>query len=146
MPVPLGFPPEASVLTPDGPRPLGSIQPGDRVLAVDAEARTLAPARVVAVREEVADQLVTIETDGHTVPAAAPGTGFYDAFEELFRAAGSLSALSELLVVEGQALEPRVVLEVPERDAPGARVLHLVLEAPAHALVVDGVVVRHKEG
>lgn len=146
MPVPLGFLATSPVLTPTGPRPLGELDVGDLVLAVDVDARTLAPARVAAVRREPADQLVAIDLGDHVVRAAAPGTGFFDAFEDLFRAAGSLSALSELLVWTGGGLEPRAVLEVPERDAPGAEVVHLVLEAPAAALIVDGVVVRHKEG
>lgn len=146
MSVAFGFPAGARVATPEGDVPLGSIAVGATVWAADTEGRR-APARVAEVRRWTVDHLVAVRTASGGLSGCAPGTNVWDAFEEAWRAAGSLSTLSEVLVDRGDgALVAEQVIETPERLAEGMEVAHLTLERPHAALLVDGVLVRHKEG
>lgn len=145
MSIALGFAGTCRVATPTGARPLSSIGVGDEITTYDTEAGTLGTARVVQVHRFSARQWVTIDLDGGRLTACTPGTGVWDAFDEIFRSAGSLSTLAELVVVDGTQTSACQVRDVPERTQPDTEVVHLTLASPADSLVVDGVVVRHKD-
>lgn len=145
MSVPFGLPASALVLTPRGLVPLGSVAPGDVVASLDPETGTWSEARVLATPAWSVDQVVDIAYDGGVLVGVTPGTGVWDAFEEGWRAVGSLSTLSQLLVGDRVGVSPRDVTGFTER-AVDREVRHLTLAPPHLAFVADGVVVRHKEG
>jgi hypothetical protein len=142
--VAFGLSSDATVLTPRGPVPLGALSAGDTVWAFDPEAGAWSEARVVAAPTWTVDQVVDVVFDGGTLHGVTPGTGVWDAFEEGWRAVGSLSTLSRLLVGGRDGLEERGVVTTVEH-AVDREVRHLTLAAPHLAFVVGGVVVRHKE-
>lgn len=149
MTVPFGFVAETLVQTPDGPRPIADLAPGHLVLAWTDDGLT--PRPVVAVHADAADHLVAIRLDPddgngtHEVRGVSPGTYLWDAFEEMFRGAASLSSLAELVWCpsDGDPI-PRRVDETVEHHRPGTPLHHLTLEGPEAAFVADGVVVRHR--
>lgn len=145
MSVAFGAPPDTVVATPGGPRALGALAVGDEVWGVEPIEGTLVPARVEAISGWSVEQLVAVQHDGGALRGCTPGTSVWDAFEESFRAAGSLSTLSEVWSLEGGSLRRREVRDAPEVTVPATQVLHLTLHHPASAVVFDGVVVRHKE-
>lgn len=144
MSVPFGLPPSTAVLAPGGSVVLGSIAAGDAVLAFDPESGVWSEARVVAVPAWTVDQVVDVVFEGGVLEGITPGTGVWDAFEEGWRAVGSLSTLSRLLVGGRDGLVDRGVVATVEH-AVDREVRHLTLAAPHLAFVVGGVVVRHKE-
>jgi hypothetical protein len=143
VPVPLGFVPGTRVATPDGDRPIEALRPGDAVLTWRDGA--LAAARVAAVHDDAADVLVAIVHERGEVRGCAPGTALLDVFEDAFRAAGSLSATSELLAHDGGVATSVAVLDVPERTVHRAGLVHLVLVRPDAAFFADGVLAGAKE-
>ncbi len=146
MSLPFGVPAGTPVLTPHGPRAAESLVVGDVVWAVDPVTQARTEAAITGITTWETDQLQAITYEGGSLDALTPGTNVWDAFEEAFRAAGSLSTLSELLVESGAGdLAPRAVLTTPETRAPGTRVYLPTLARPHSALLVAGVVVRHKE-
>ena len=64
------FAPETPIATPDGPRPIGEVRRGDRVLAFDHRAGAWAPRAVDAFHENIYDgPLFTIATESGTIRA-----------------------------------------------------------------------------
>ncbi len=146
MSLPFGVPAGTPILTPNGPRAVESLAPGDVVWGVDPNTLVRSPAAITGITTWETDQLQAIAFEGGSLPEVTPGTNVWDAFEEAFRAAGSLSTLSEVLVDSGAGeLVTRAVLTTPETRAPGTRVYLPTLARPHGALLVAGVVVRHKE-
>lgn len=149
MTVPFGFVPETLVLTPDGPRPIADLRPGESVLCWADDAVTVRS--IVAVHADAVDHLVEVRLDPadghgpHRVRGVSPGTYLWDAFEEMFRGAASLSSLAELLwCSEGGDAVARRVDETVEHHRPGATLHHLTLDGPESTFFADGVVVRHR--
>lgn len=146
MPVPFGFVPETVVATPSGPRPLVEVAVGEAVWSADAATGTPVVRQVIAVHAESAvDHLVAVEAEGALLRGVTPGTAVWDAFEGMFRGAGSLSVAAELRVFGDDATAVSPVLGVDEHVRPGGTVHHLTLDGPEGAFFADGVLVRHLE-
>jgi hypothetical protein len=133
----VGFVPECLVRTPNGDARLGDLVVGDLVLAWSPKAG-LVPRPILAVYVQPAEHLYRLVAGPCVVQGCTPGTAVMDAFEDMFRGAGSLSSLAELQTVDGSvALDDAV-----EFTRPGP-VLHLTLQGDEGNFFVDGVLVRH---
>lgn len=143
MPVPFGFIESTLVRTPSGAVALGAVQVGDAVWAYDTAKSTLVRRTVQALHAEPVDQLVAVDADEVILTGATPGTSIWDAFEGMFRGAGSLSSAGELLSWADGTPRAVQIVEIPERAAPGTRVFHLTLDGDEGAFFADDVLVRH---
>jgi hypothetical protein len=144
MSVPFGLIAGTLVATPTGPRAIETLHPGDRVWAWDLSRRVAIEAPVVALHAERVDHLNEIVGSVSRLRGCAPGTGIFDAFEEMFRAAASVSSLSEVLVwQEGVAISDPVD-EVPEHNRPDTGIHHLTLGEDQTCFFADGLLVRHR--
>jgi hypothetical protein len=143
MPVSFGFVAGTTVQTPSGARPIEGLAVGELVWAWDLDHARAVAAPIVGLHTELVDHLDEVVGEAGRIAGCAPGTGIYDVFEEMFRAAASLSTLSELLLWrEGQpGSDP--VLEVPEHLTPSARIYHLTLGADQTCFFADDALVRH---
>lgn len=137
---------EAQVLTPEGPRAMGELQAGDRVLAWDSVHGKTCERRVVRMEQGTVDNLYVLVTETTRLRGCTPGLQVWDAFESMFRAAGSLSALAELGVLTDGGLRAEPLLDAEEQAQPGAAVWWLHTDGEEGTLFVDGVLVRHRVG
>ncbi|MCB9681905.1 MAG: Hint domain-containing protein [Alphaproteobacteria bacterium] len=146
MAVAFGFVPGTRIATPDGPVPIEALTPGDVVWAWDPSEPAPTRATVVQAPRTPARHLVAIDLGTARLAGLTPGTYVWDAFEEIFRGASSLSTLAELLVGDADGLVATPVVEVPERqvDTP-IEVVHLGLDRAGATFLADGVLVRHLE-
>jgi hypothetical protein len=143
MSVPFGLIAETLVATPDGPKAIEHILPGDVVWSWNIETGEAGRAEVIATHREHVDHLDEILTASEALRGCTPGTGIYDAFEDMFRAAASLSSLSEMLRWTDGATEVQAVDEVAEHHRAGTLVCHLTLSTGHQAFFADGFLVRH---
>lgn len=138
MSVAFGVQPDTLVATPDGDRAADSLQAGDTVWSWDLAGGTKVARVIKRVHHTAEQHLVAIKAPPLTLRGCTPGMGVYDVFEELFRAAGSLSTLSQ---VQGFEATPEVD-ELSERTEP-TTVVQLTLEGDEGCWFADGVLVRH---
>lgn len=145
MPVPFGFIAGTRVTTPGGAVDIEAIAVGDPVLAYDAVAGRSSVRTVAARWSDEVDHLVAVDGGEVVLTGATPGTAVWDAFEGMFRGAGSLSSAGELLVWVGDGVQVAAIEEIPERSAPGTVVWHLTLDGDEGAFFADRVLVRHRD-
>ena len=138
----LGFVGNTPVATPSGPRAIAEIAVGDEVWAWSEATGGLVARAVLETSVAPANGLYQLLGDGACVEGCTAGTYVWDASEDMFRGAGSLSSLTELLVVDGVG-----VRRVPLADAievPGeAEVHHLRIAGEEGAWFAGGLLVRH---
>lgn len=137
---------ETTVLTPTGPRPIAEIGVGDAVCAWDSVHRQVCERRVTEVQRGVSEHLYALATASAQLAGCTPGLQVYDAFEDMFRAAGSLSALAELAVLVDGALQPEPLVDARELTVPDAALWWLITDGQEGTLFIDGVLARHRVG
>jgi len=77
------------------------------------------------------------------IAGATPGLLVYDAFEEMSRGVGSLSALTELVVWTGDGVRSELMDDAVEETGAPREVLLPVLEGDEGAFFAGGLLVRH---
>jgi hypothetical protein len=137
---------ETTVLTPGGPRPIAEISVGDTISAWDSVRRCVCERRVTEVQRGASEHLYALATASARLGGCTPGLQVYDAFEDMFRAAGSLSALAELAVLVEGALQPEPLLDASELTVAGAALWWLITDGEEGTLFIDGVLARHRVG
>lgn len=132
------------VWTPSGERPIGELRVGDPVIAVAWPSGVEHVATVTALHAGRTASLYALVAEGSTLAGITPGALVWDAFEEMFRGAGSLSALTEL-VVRGEDGQHRVVplADAAERLVGEADVMTVELSGDAPGFWIGGVLARH---
>jgi hypothetical protein len=91
------------------------------------------------------DHLDEVITDLGTLRGCTPGTAIYDAFEDMFRAAASLSSLSEVVVRRDGHAAVAAVDAILEHHAPQTVVHQLTLEGTVNCFFADGMLVKHRK-
>jgi hypothetical protein len=144
----LGVGTDSLVATPDGARPAGELAVGDVIWATDPAVKpaVISSRRVVAVTRAPTTRVASVVTARATLRTVAPGSMVWDDFDGLWRGAGSLSSLAEVLVRAAHDLVAEPVVEVPERELTGggAEMVLLTLEGPEDGWFADDVLVRHR--
>lgn len=138
----LGFVASTSVATPDGPRAIADVVVGDVVWAWADATRERVRRVVVETARAEANGLYRLVARGACVEGCTAGTYIWDASEDMFRGAGSLSSLTELLVAGDDGVD-RVPLEDAVEIAGDATLFHLRLEGDEGCWFAGGVLVRH---
>ncbi len=145
MTVPFGVIAGSRVAVPSGTRLVETLAVGDLVYSYNAASAELVERAITAIDRAVVQQLVAVETEGDVeLRGCTPGMGVYDGFEDLFRGAGSLYTLSELVTWDGESLGRVTVLDMPERTVPDTEVFQLALEGGEGTWFADGVLLRHR--
>lgn len=133
----------ALVLTPDGLRPLGALAVGDEILAWNAAGRALVARRVTRIHDGAADHLYRLETPIATLAGCTPGVQVFDTSEDMFRGAGSLSAIAEMAVWRDGELTSQPLTDAVEFTAPGTAVRFLAHDGDEPTFFADGFLLRH---
>jgi hypothetical protein len=138
----LGFVASTPVSTPGGARPIAEVSVGDAVHAWSESSGALVVVSVVETRVCRANGLYRLLGDGAEVAGCTAGTYVWDASEDMFRGAGSLSSLTELLVTDGRGVR-RVALDDALEVGGEADVHHLRVDGDEGCWFAGGVLVRH---
>jgi hypothetical protein len=137
------------VATPNGPRAIESLRPGDLVWSHSfEEGRSVARAVVelhCALEREVRRVAVAGET---MIRGMTPSHPVYFVEHGEFRPASRL-AIGDVLMLFGEGREPSTArvtsIEATEAHAPSIEVFNLSVEGPEHNYFADGVLVHNKE-
>ena len=148
MSVAFGVVTETMVLTPKGPVAASQLAVGDEVVAHDPATQTTVHRTIQVVHQSLVTQLVDLVTSEASLTGVTPGTNVWDAFDEMYRAAASLSPLAELLGRSDAGLQTAPILEVPEREVPPTQVIQFAIEGDEGAYFAGGFLVKAalKEG
>jgi len=133
---PLGFPRDTAITVQGNPKPLSAISVGDHVDAT-TEAGERTSLRVVGLRTNPADHIVTLHVEGTTV-SCAPGTLVWEPGDDMFRAAGSLSPFAE---VQHHTHGDTSLEDLREHPHEGS-VHHLILEDETASFWAGGLRVK----
>lgn len=124
--------------TPDGPRPIESLRPGEHVLTREPRSREVRPVRVRALLPRGQRPVLELVLgSGETLRVTAEHP-LYDPQSESFRLAGSFAAGEHLLSAEGERVP---ILEVRARTL-SAPVYDLSVEAP-HTYLAGGILAHN---
>ena len=148
MSVAFGVVTETMILTPTGPVAAGQLTVGDVVVAHDPVTQTTVHRPIQEVHQSHVTQLVDLVTTEASLTGVTPGTNVWDAFDEMYRAAASLSPLAELLGQPDTGLQTAPILEGPEREVPTIQVIQFAIEGDEGAYFAGGFLVKAalKEG
>lgn len=135
---------ETMVRTPSGSRAIRELAVGDAVCAWSQARGRIEERRVTEVQRGVGDHLVRLGTPSTRLPGVTPGLQVHDAFEDMFRAAGSLSSLAELSVWSGDGLVAEPLTSSDEVAAAGTPLWWLLTDGDEGTLLLEGVLVRHR--
>lgn len=127
--------------TPDGPRPIETLVPGDVVWSVNVTSGTKHPARVEAVHTGTGVDFHAVRVNGVTTHPMTANHPVLDARTQRFVPVSQLEDGARLMDASGQvtALERRSrAWELPQT------VYNLQVTGPDHTFVADGVVVHNK--
>jgi hypothetical protein len=133
--------------TPDGPRPIDELKPGDPVWSWDTETAALVTRAVVKTLRAHAQTLCRLEIDGATIAGVTPSHPFYRADIGSFAALRDLPRDAPLARLQDGALKTVSVsdLHITEHPEPRTPVFNLEVGGPEHNYFAEGVLVHNKE-
>ena len=130
--------------TPAGPRPLSELAPGDEVWAWHMVHQERIARRVTHVQTGSADHLYELVTASGRLAGCTPGVSVFDASEDMFRGAGSLSAIAEMSVWTSAGLVVEPLDDAIEHTLPGAALRFLTHDGDEATFFAGGFLVRHQ--
>lgn len=130
--------------TPEGLRPLSTLAVGDIVWAWHLVNQQRVARRVTHVHEGTADHLYELVTASARIGGCTPGVSVFDASEDMFRGAGSLSAIAEMSVWTPAGLVVEPLDDAREHPQPGARLRFLTHDGDEATFFAGGFLVRHQ--
>jgi hypothetical protein len=138
-----GVLPDTPISTPSGPVPVASLVVGQPVWAWDSAAGRAVVRPVLRVDVGHCATLYDLRCASGRIAGATPGLLVYDAFEEMFRGVGSLSALTELVVWDSGAVRTEPMEDAVEETGAPREVRLPVLEGDEGSFFAGGLLVRH---
>ena len=133
--------------TPDGPRPIDELKPGDAVWSWDTESRALVIRAVMKTLRTHAQVLCRLEIGDTTIAGVTPSHPFYDMDEGAFTALRDLPRDAPLARLQDGALETVSVsaLHITEHPEPRIPVVNLEVGGPEHNYFAAGLLVHNKQ-
>lgn len=138
-----GVSPGTPIATPGGPVAVEALEVGQLAWAWDTAAGRPVARAVLRVDRGQSGTLYDVWCASGRIAGATPGLLVYDAFEEMFRGVGSLSALTELVVWNGDGVRSEPMEDAVEQTGAPRDVWLPVLEGDEGAFFAGGLLVRH---
>ena len=134
------------VNTPDGPRPIDELKPGDPVWSWDTETGALVTRAVLKTLRTHAQVVCRLEIDDTTIAGVTPSHPFYDMDESAFMALRDLPRDATLARLQDGNLKTVSVsgLHITEHPEPRIPVFNLEVGGPEHNYFAEGILVHNK--